>query len=134
MNTASTRLYVGNLPFHATENLLRDAFAKAGEVSDVHIVLDRATGQSRGFGFVTMATPEDAANAIAQMDGANFDGRNLRVNPAEERQGGGGRGPGGGGGGRGPGGGGGGRGPGGGGRGPGGGGGGGGRGGFGGRR
>jgi RNA recognition motif-containing protein len=81
-----------------------------------------------------MATPEDAANAIAQMDGANFDGRNLRVNPAEERQGGGGRGPGGGGGGRGPGGGGGGRGPGGGGRGPGGGGGGGGRGGFGGRR
>ncbi len=116
MNTASTRLYVGNLPFHATETLVRDAFAKAGEVTDVHIVLDRATGQSRGFGFVTMGSAQDAANAISQMDGANFDGRNLRVNPAEERQGGGGGG--GGGGGRGPGGGGGG-----GGRGPGGGGG-----------
>ena len=95
----STRLYVGNLSFNSTKDSLREAFsATGGEVTDVHIVTDRESGQSRGFGFVTMATPDQAANAIAQMNGALLDGRPLRVNEAEERpqRGGGGGGGGGG--------------------------------------
>src|SRR5271154_1877578 len=100
------RLYVGNLPFSATNESLRSAFAPSGEVADVHIVTDRESGQSRGFGFVTMGNAHEAANAIAAMNGAMLDGRPLRVNEAEERPqrsggGGGGFGGGGGGGGRG---------------------------------
>jgi RNA recognition motif-containing protein len=121
------RLYVGNLPFSATAETLRAAFAASGDVTDVHIVTDRESGQSRGFGFVTMGNAHEAANAIAAMNGVSLDGRALRVNEAEERPqrsgGGGGGGFGGGGGGGGRGGGGGGRGGGGGGRGGGGGGG-----------
>ena len=99
----STRLYVGNLSFNSTKDSLREAFSSTGgEVTDVHIVTDRESGQSRGFGFVTMATPDQAQNAISQMNGALLDGRPLRVNEAEERPqrgGGGGGGFGGGGGG-----------------------------------
>jgi len=104
------RLYVGNLSFHSTDQSLRDAFGAFGSVVDVHLVSDRMTGQSRGFGFVTMGTNEEANSAIQGMNGADLDGRSLKVNEAEERSsgGGGGRG-GGGGGGRGGGGGGGGR-------------------------
>lgn len=102
----SSRLYVGNLAFHTTADVIRDAFAQSGTVTDVHLVMDRETGRARGFGFVTMASPQDAANAIRAMDGAVLDGRPLRVNEAEERPrtggGGGGFGGGGGGGGRGP--------------------------------
>ncbi|WP_437966241.1 RNA-binding protein [Sorangium sp. So ce260] len=98
-----TRLYVGNLPFSATKASVQAAFAQSGEVTDVHIVTDRESGQSRGFGFVTMGTPEQAQQAIEQMNGAMMDGRPLRVNEAEERVqrggGGGGGGYGGGGGG-----------------------------------
>jgi RNA recognition motif-containing protein len=121
------RLYVGNLPFSATAETLRAAFAASGDVTDVHIVTDRESGQSRGFGFVTMGNAHEAAAAITAMNGVSLDGRALRVNEAEERPqrsgGGGGGGFGGGGGGGGRGGGGGGRGGGGGGRGGGGGGG-----------
>ncbi len=100
------RLYVGNLSFQATTETLRGLFAGCGEVTDVHIVQDRETGQSRGFGFVTMGSDAEARAAISQLDGQSFEGRALRVNEAEERQsrggGGGGRGGGGrGGGGRG---------------------------------
>lgn len=91
------RLYVGNLSYHATPDSLRAAFSSYGEVTDVHIVQDRESGQSRGFGFVTMGTPAEAASAIASMDGSSLDGRALRVSEAEERQP---RGGGGGGGGR----------------------------------
>ncbi len=117
-----TRLYVGNLSFSATKDSLRAAFAATGgDVTDVHIVTDRESGQSRGFGFVTMGSEQQAQQAIAQMNGALLDGRPLRVNEAEERPqrggGGGGGGYGGGGGGGSYGGGGGGRGGGGGGRG-----------------
>ena len=97
-----TRLYVGNLSFRSTAESLRSAFAAHGEVKDVHVVTDRDSGQSRGFGFVTMGTPAAAATAIAQMNGQNLDGRALRVNEAEERPAGGGGGGGGGGGSRGP--------------------------------
>ena len=79
------RLYVGNLAFGTTRESLREAFAGVGEVTDVHIVMDRETGQSRGFGFVTMGTASEAQNAIQTMNGMNLDGRALRVNEAEER-------------------------------------------------
>ncbi|MCC6527694.1 MAG: RNA-binding protein [Polyangiaceae bacterium] len=93
------RLYVGNLSFQSNADTLRDAFSPFGEVTDVHLVSDRDSGQSRGFGFVTMGTQEAAQKAIASMNGATVDGRSLKVNEAEERTGGGGRRPGGGGGG-----------------------------------
>jgi RNA recognition motif-containing protein len=100
VNIMGNRLYVGNLPFSATAETLRQAFAASGEVTDVHVVSDRESGQSRGFGFVTMGNAHEAANAIAAMNGAMLEGRALRVNEAEERpqHGGGGGGFGGGGG------------------------------------
>ena len=95
------RLYVGNLSFNTNTESLRAAFSAHDEVTDVHIVMDRDTGRSRGFGFVTMASPAGAQKAIEAMNGAVVDGRPLRVNEAEERpaRGGGGGGFGGGGGG-----------------------------------
>jgi RNA recognition motif-containing protein len=93
------RLYVGNLSFDTTEQSVRTAFSELGNVTDVHLVIDRDSGRSRGFAFVTMGTNEEAQNAIQLMNGAQLDGRSLRVNEAEERRGGGGGGFGGGGGG-----------------------------------
>lgn len=97
----SNRLYVGNLPFHATESLISDKFSACGEVRSVDLVLDRVSGQSRGFGFVEMATAEGAQKALSELDGKDFEGRALRVDVAQERRagGGGGGGPRGGGGG-----------------------------------
>ncbi len=101
-----TKLYVGNLSFRTTSDELRDAFAAAGTVESASVIEDRDTGRSRGFAFVEMATPEEAAAAIEQFNGKDFGGRNLTVNEAKPRAdrggGGGGRGGyGGGGGGRG---------------------------------
>ena len=80
------RLYVGNLSYRTTKDSLRDAFAAEGrEVTDAHVVMDRETGQSRGFGFVTLATPDQAREAMNAMNGALLDGRPLRVNEAEDR-------------------------------------------------
>lgn len=82
----STRLYVGNLSFRTTKDSLREAFAEGGrEVVDVHVVTDRETGQSRGFGFVTLASADQAKAAMQAMNGAMLDGRPLRVNEAEDR-------------------------------------------------
>lgn len=92
------RLYVGNLSFQTTGESLRAAFAPFGEIADVHVASDRATGQSRGFGFVTLGNSHEAQKAIAAMNGTMLDGRALRVNEAEERSSGGGGGGGGGGG------------------------------------
>lgn len=80
------RLYVGNLAFQTSAETVRSAFEAMGEVTDVHAVMDRETGQSRGFAFVTMGSAREAAKAIAEMNGIMIDGRNLRVNEAEERQ------------------------------------------------
>jgi RNA recognition motif-containing protein len=82
----NTRLYVGNLSFNTNADGVRTAFQEFGTVSDVHLVSDRETGRSRGFAFVTMGTPEEAAKAIEGMDGRTLDGRPLRVNEAEQRQ------------------------------------------------
>ena len=102
----NTKLYVGNLSFDTTENDLQDLFAKHGPVTEVNIMQDRDTGRARGFGFVTMATPEGAQAAIQALNGTECQGRALTVNearPREERpRTGGGGGYGGGGGGRGP--------------------------------
>ena len=92
----SNRLYVGNLSFHTTGESLRTAFEGLGEVVDAKVIIDRDSGRSRGFGFVTMGTNEDAQRAATAMNGAMLDGRALRVNEAEDRPQGG---PGGGGGG-----------------------------------
>lgn len=92
----SSRLYVGNLSYDTDTETLRSAFASTGEVTDAHVVTDRESGRSRGFGFVTMATPDLAKKAIETMNGAVLDGRSIRVNEAEERPRGGGGGGGGG--------------------------------------
>ena len=82
----NTRLYVGNLSFNTTADTVRTAFSQFGTVSDVHLVTDRETGRPRGFAFVTMGSPEEAAKAMQSMDGSTLDGRPLRVNEAEQRQ------------------------------------------------
>lgn len=92
----SNRLYVGNLPFHATEDLINQKFSTCGEVREVALMLDRMTGQSRGFCFVEMATSEGAEKAINELNGQDFEGRALRVDVAQERPRGGGGGGGGG--------------------------------------
>jgi len=81
----ATKLYVGNLPFQTTSDELRDHFAQAGNVESASVVEDRMTGRSRGFGFVEMATPEEATAAIEQLNGKEFGGRNLTVNEARPR-------------------------------------------------
>jgi len=99
------KLYVGNLPFSATEDSLHDFFSQAGvNPSAVNLIRDRFTGQSRGFAFVEISNDEEADRAINSMNGQNFGGRNLVVNEARPQEpraggGGGGRGFGGGGGG-----------------------------------
>lgn len=100
----STKLYVGNISFNTTNQDLNDLFGAIGTVESANVVEDRETGRSRGFGFVEMASKEDADNAIAQLNGKEVDGRELKVNeakPREDRGGGGRGGYGGGGGGRG---------------------------------
>jgi len=95
-----TRLYVGNLPFSADEDQVRDLFAQNDRtVSEVKLITDRETGRPRGFGFVQMSTDEEAEAAIRDLNGYSLDGRALTVNEARERSSGGGGGRGGGGGG-----------------------------------
>ena len=89
----SNKLFVGNLSFNTTENALQDAFAAHGTVTETNLMMDRMSGRPRGFGFVTMSTPEEAQKAIAALNGAELDGRALTVNiarPREERPAGGG--------------------------------------------
>ena len=81
----SKRIYVGNLPFSATEDEVRTLFAEHGNVISVALPTDRETGRPRGFGFVTMSDPEAAQAAIKQLDGQDFGGRPLRVNEARGR-------------------------------------------------
>ena len=82
----ANKLYVGNLSFNATEEGVTEFFSQAGEVQRVELINDRETGRPRGFGFVTMATEEGARAAISQFEGVEFDGRNLTVNEARERE------------------------------------------------
>lgn len=101
------KLYVGNLSYTTTDDSLHQAFAQFGTVESARVIMDRETGRSKGFGFVEMASDDQAQQAISGLDGQAFDGRNVRVSEArpQENSGGGGRGGGrgfgGGGGGRG---------------------------------
>ena len=88
----SNKLFVGNLSFNTTENDLQDAFAAFGTVTEANLMMDRMTNRPRGFGFVTMSSPEEAQKAIEGLNGKDMDGRALTVNvakPREERPGGG---------------------------------------------
>lgn len=80
------RIYVGNLPFRATEDELRDMFSEFGNVATTSIITDRETGRSRGFGFVEFTDDTEAENAIREMNGKPMQGRPLVVNEARERQ------------------------------------------------
>ncbi|HSB40867.1 MAG TPA: RNA-binding protein [Methylomirabilota bacterium] len=105
----ASKLYVGGLSYSTTSETLREYFAQCGTVESASVITDKFSGQSRGFGFVEMATAEEAQRAISELNGKDLDGRKITVNVSNPRtpgSGGGGRGPGGfrGGGGRGPGG------------------------------
>jgi RNA recognition motif-containing protein len=79
------RLFVGNLSFGTTQASIEAAFAVAGQVTEVAIPIDRTTGQPRGFAFVTMENSHAAAKAIEQLNGSMLDGREIRVDEAQER-------------------------------------------------
>ena len=79
-----TKLYVGNLPFSATEESLRTAFAAHGTVDSLALVMDRTTGQPRGFGFIEMPNA-DASRAMQALNGKELDGRALKINEAQDR-------------------------------------------------
>ena len=76
------KLYVGNLPYSATDEVLAETFSQCGTVESSKIIVDRETGRSKGFGFVEMSTDAEAADAIAKFNGANYDGRPMTVNEA----------------------------------------------------
>ena len=79
------KLYVGNLSYNTTEDGLRNLFAAYGNVASAKIVMDRETGNSKGFGFIEMGSDEEANAAIAGTNGTEFDGRQIRVNEAMDR-------------------------------------------------
>ncbi|MBK7950265.1 MAG: RNA-binding protein [Deltaproteobacteria bacterium] len=93
----SKKIYVGNLPFSANEQDLRELFERHGSIDSINVIMDRETGRPRGFAFVEMSDAASASNAIRALDGSDMGGRALRVNEAEDRRGGGGGGGGGGG-------------------------------------
>ena len=79
-------IYVGNLPFSTAGGDLEELFGEYGQVDSASVISDRETGRSRGFGFVEMSSDDEARKAIEELDGADFDGRNLRVNEARPRR------------------------------------------------
>lgn len=86
------KLFVGGLSFNTTDDGLREGFERFGEVTEAKVIMDRDTGRSRGFGFVTFVEESAAQNAMAEMNGVDFEGRTIKVNEAEEKSRGGGRG------------------------------------------
>lgn len=79
----AAKLYVGNLPYSATEDGLKTHFSSAGSVASVKIIIDRETGRSKGFGFVEMESDDGAQSAVSQLDGQEYEGRSLRVSEAK---------------------------------------------------
>lgn len=79
------KLFVGGLAWATTDDGLRQAFARFGDITEAKVITDRETGRSRGFGFVTFTDDEGANNAISEMDGSQLDGRTIKVNEAQER-------------------------------------------------
>ena len=80
------KLYVGNLPFNTGDSELQDMFAQAGTVTSAQVIRDRASGRSKGFGFVEMSSAEEAQNAISMFHGKDFNGRAMTVNIARPRE------------------------------------------------
>lgn len=87
------KLYVGNLPYNISDESLAGVFGQVGTVQSARVIVDRETGRSKGFAFVEMSTDEEAAEAIAKLDGQDCDGRAMRVSEARPPTGGGGGGP-----------------------------------------
>jgi cold-inducible RNA-binding protein len=79
----AAKLYVGNLPYSATEDGLKTHFSSDGSVASVKIIIDRETGRSKGFGFVEMESDDGAQSAVSQLDGQEYEGRSLRVSEAK---------------------------------------------------
>lgn len=86
IQSMGTRLFVRNLPFNMTDSEVRTVFAKIGEVRDCHVVTDRETGRSKGFGFVDMNSEAETEKAIAEINGMDFNGRSLSVSEARPRE------------------------------------------------
>ncbi len=86
----SKKLYIGNIPFTATEDELRGVFERHGSVDSVNVITDRETGRPRGFAFVEMSEASAADDAIRALDGSDLGGRSIRVNEAQDKRGGGG--------------------------------------------
>jgi cold-inducible RNA-binding protein len=82
----TSKLYVGNLPFSTTAQELQDLFAQAGDVAGVDLIFDKFSGRSRGFAFVSMATPEDAGKVMEKFNGFSMEGRSLTVNEARAKE------------------------------------------------
>lgn len=81
----SKKLFVGGLSWGTTDEGLQGAFSRFGEIVEAKVIMDRDTGRSRGFGFVTFANDEGAATAVTEMNGSELDGRTIKVNEAEDR-------------------------------------------------
>ena len=79
------KLYVGNLPYSANEQILQDTFSKCGTVDSVNVIEDRDTGQSKGFAFVEMSSDSEAQKAIQELNGIRLDGREIKVNEAKPK-------------------------------------------------
>lgn len=82
----STKIYVGNLSFNILQDSLKETFSQYGDVSSCKVIVDRETGRSKGFGFIEMGSSEDAKTAISALDGAELDGRSMRVNEAKPQE------------------------------------------------
>ena len=80
------KVYVGNLPYSIDSDKLKELFSAHGEVTEAVVISDRYSGRSKGFGFVTFADDDGAKKAIAEMNGKEFDGRELKVNEAKPRE------------------------------------------------
>ncbi|MFK7823010.1 MAG: RNA recognition motif domain-containing protein [Oligoflexales bacterium] len=79
------KIFVGGINWNTDERTLEDHFSQAGDVTEVKIIMDRETGRSRGFGFVTYSNSNDASNAVSKFDGVELDGKTLKVNIAEDK-------------------------------------------------
>ena len=79
------KLFVGGLSWNTDDNGLRSAFERFGSISEARVIMDRQTGRSRGFGFVTFDDDDNASTAMSEMDGSDLDGRQIKVNEAQER-------------------------------------------------
>lgn len=81
----SKKLFVGGLSWGTDDSMFRDAFTPFGAITEAKVIMDRETGRSRGFGFVTFSSDADADRAVRELDGKDLDGRTIRVNEAQER-------------------------------------------------